>query len=28
MTMIHDPIPFVKLVEKNLVGNYEPIMPL
>jgi len=26
MTMIHDPIPFVKLVEKNLFGNYEPIM--
>ena len=26
MTMIYDPISFVKLVQKNLVGNYEPIM--
>jgi len=26
MTMIYDPIPFVKLVRKCLVGNYEPIM--
>jgi len=26
MTMIYDPIPFVKLVQKNLVGYYEPIM--
>jgi len=26
MTMICDPIPFVELVQKNLVGNYEPIM--
>jgi len=26
MTMIYDPIPFVKLVQKVLVGNYEPIM--
>jgi len=26
MTMIYDPIPFAKLVQKNLVGNYEPIM--
>jgi len=26
MTMIYDPIPFVKLVQKSLVGNYEPIM--
>ena len=26
MTMIYDPIPFVKLVQKILVGNYEPIM--
>jgi len=25
MTMIFDPIPFVKLVQKILVGNYEPI---
>jgi len=24
--MIYDPIPFVKLVRKILVGNYEPIM--
>ena len=24
--MIYDPIPFVKLVHKTLVGNYEPIM--
>ena len=24
--MIYDPIPFVKLVQKVLVGNYEPIM--
>jgi len=26
MTMIYDPIPFVKLVQKIVVGNYEPIM--
>jgi len=26
MTIIYDPIPFVKLVQKILVGNYEPIM--
>ena len=26
MTMIYDPIPFVKLVPKILVGNYKPIM--
>jgi len=26
MTMIYDPIPCVKLVQKFLVGNYEPIM--
>ena len=26
MTMIYDPIPFVKLVQKNLVVNYEPTM--
>jgi len=26
MTMIYDPIPFVKLVQKILFGNYEPIM--
>jgi len=26
MTMIYDPIPFVKLVQKILVENYEPIM--
>jgi len=26
MTMIYDPIPFVKLVQKILVGNYELIM--
>ena len=26
MTMIYDPIPFVKLVQKILVVNYEPIM--
>jgi len=26
MTMIYDPIPFVKLVQKNVVGNYEPII--
>jgi len=26
MTMIYDPIPFDKLVQKILVGNYEPIM--
>jgi len=24
--MIYDPIPFVKIVQKFLVGNYEPIM--
>jgi len=26
MTMIYDPIPFVKLGQKILIGNYEPIM--
>jgi len=26
MTMINDPVPFVKLVQKILVGNHEPIM--
>jgi len=26
MTKIYDPIPFVKLVQKILVVNYEPIM--
>jgi len=26
MTMIYDPTPFVKLVQKFLVGNYEPMM--
>ena len=26
MTMIYDPIPFVKLVQKFLAGNYKPIM--
>jgi len=26
MTMIYDPIPFVTLIQKILVGNYEPIM--
>jgi len=26
MTMIYDPIPFVKLVQIILVGNYEPIL--
>ena len=26
MTMIYDPIPFVKIVQKILVGNYETIM--
>jgi len=26
MTIIYDPIPFDKLVQKFLVGNYEPIM--
>ena len=26
MTMIYDPILFVKLVQKFLGGNYEPIM--
>jgi len=26
MTMIYDPIPFVKLVQKILVENYEPVM--
>jgi len=26
MTMISDPNPFVKLLKKILVGNYEPIM--
>jgi len=24
MTMIYDPIPFAELVQKFLVGNYEP----
>jgi len=28
MTMIYDPIPFVKLVQKCVVGNYEPIMSI
>ena len=26
MTFIYDPIPFVKLVQNILVGNYEAIM--
>jgi len=26
MTMIYDPKPFVKLVQKFLVGKYEPLM--
>ena len=26
MTMIYDSLPFVKLVQKYVVGNYEPIM--
>ena len=26
MTMIFDPIPFVKLVQKILLRNYEPIV--
>jgi len=26
MTMIYDPIPFVKLLQKILVGDYESIM--
>jgi len=26
MTVIYDPIPFVKFVQKILVGNYEPIV--
>jgi len=26
MTMTYDPIPFVKLVQKFLVRNYEPII--
>ena len=26
MTMIYDPIPIVKLVQKCLIGNYESIM--
>jgi len=26
MTVIYDPIPFVKLVQKILVGNCEPMM--
>jgi len=25
MTMVYDPIPFVKLFQKILVGNYEPM---
>jgi len=28
MAMIYDPIPFVKFVQKFLVGNYEPIMDI
>jgi len=28
MTMIYDPIPFVKIVQKILVGNYQPIMSI
>jgi len=28
MTMIYDPIPFVKIVQKILVGNYEPVMSI
>jgi len=24
--MIYDPIPFVKLVQKFLIANYEPVM--
>jgi len=28
MTIIYDPIPFVKLVQKILVGNYESIMDI
>jgi len=24
--MTYDPIPFVMLVQKNLVGNYEPVV--
>jgi len=27
MTMIYDPIPFVKLIQKILVGKHEPIIP-
>jgi len=26
MTMIYDPIPFAKLVQKIFAGNYEPIV--
>jgi len=26
MTMIYNPIPFIKLVKKILVGNYERVM--
>jgi len=26
MTTIYGPIPFAKLVQKSLVGNYEPIV--
>jgi len=26
MTTIYNPIPFVKLVQKIFVGNYQPIM--
>jgi len=26
MTVIYDPIPFVKLVQNILFGNYEPII--
>ena len=26
MTMLYDPIPFVKLVQKILVGNYDLII--
>jgi len=28
MTMTYDSIPFVKLVQKILVGKYEPIMDI
>jgi len=26
MTMIYETIPFVKLLQKIIVGNYEPVM--